>query len=34
MKYLFEQKEIKLPRIIWIGNAFLIVSAIYYVLFK
>lgn len=34
MKYLLEQKEIKLPRYVWIINAFLIINAIYSAWFK
>ncbi|GLC88684.1 olfactomedin domain-containing protein [Lysinibacillus piscis] len=32
MKYLLEQKEIKLPRIVWLGNAFLIICGVLYTL--
>ncbi|GLC89354.1 hypothetical protein LYSBPC_24810 [Lysinibacillus piscis] len=32
MKYLLEQKEIKLPRVVWILHTFLIICGILYTL--
>ena len=29
-KYLFEDKEVKMPRILWVGNVFLVVCGILY----